>query len=211
MNIQLKLRRGDLRQALLDYAMQAAATGDIETMSLRQAARDLGVSSGAVYRHFPDKDSLLTQTVFIGHQTLSEGFRTIRPADQPAQSIQQVIDRAYAITELYMNFALERPALWRMMFGRIGVLCRETILEQHPEEKEYTPLDVVQQNFCDLHRLGAIPTEPTIGDIRFTWSAVHGAADLAQSGIRYDADDIAGIIDQTVRLNCRAIGFELPY
>ena len=54
-----KLKRGDLRDALVDYTLDVARDGHIETMSLRKAARDLGVSSGAVYRHFADKGALL--------------------------------------------------------------------------------------------------------------------------------------------------------
>ena len=92
----IKLKRGELREALIDYAMDAVDEGTIEIMSLRQAARDLGVSSGAVYRHFADKERLLIEITHSGFLDLKERFRQIRPEDDPSQSLDQVIERMRA-------------------------------------------------------------------------------------------------------------------
>lgn len=50
---------GNLRAAALERAAQLAADGGTGALSLRQLARDLGVSPAALYRHFADKDALL--------------------------------------------------------------------------------------------------------------------------------------------------------
>lgn len=209
MNIQPKMRRGDLRQALLDYAMEEAIAGDIETMSLRKAARDLGVSSGAVYRHFADKDSLLAEIVVMGFFEMRDKYCAIRPADSPAQSPKQVVDRARDLVSYYIRFAIKKPAQWRMMFGRVGVCCREKMMAERPEELAYSSLDVVKENLTDLYRLGAIDHEPSMEDVRYIWSAVHGAADLAQSGIRFDHEHIDQIVEDTVKRNFLSVGFDM--
>lgn len=200
-----KLKRGDLKQALIDYAMNAADEGHVETMSLRKAARDLGVSSGAVYRHFPDKDALLMEVTHMGFTNLRDIFTAIRPKDAPANSLEQAKSRSYEMVSAYIRFALARPALWRMMFGRIGIMCRDNT---SPEDREYTPLDITGGNLMDFYRLGGIETEPTISDVRYIWSATHGAADLAQSGARLDADQLDAVIQQTVDRNLRSIGVQ---
>ncbi|GHA57604.1 TetR family transcriptional regulator [Amylibacter ulvae] len=202
-----KLKRGDLKEALIDYAMDAALDGHVETMSLRKAARDLGVSSGAVYRHFPDKDSLLAEVAHLGFLELREIFLAIRPEGSPATDVKTAIERTHALVKAYISFAIAKPALWHMMFGRIGVLCRERMMKDS-EHMRYTPLDATGENLNDLYELGALDRKPNISDVRYIWSAVHGAADLAQSGARMDSDQLDAVINDTVVRNLRAVRYK---
>ena len=204
----LKLKRGDLRDALIEYALQATKDGHIEVMSLRQAARDLGVSSGAVYRHFADKDTLLAEIVKIGFFDLRDKFVTIRPEGAIAKSQQQAIARCRATCRTYIMFAHENNALWHMMFGRVGMACRDELM-QDPELRRYTPFDVGRELGRDLHRVGLLDHEPDISDNRYIWSAIHGAADLAQSGARLDSDHLDQVIEDTVQRNMRMLGIDL--
>lgn len=205
-----KLKRGDLRDALITYTRAAAKQGHIEVMSLRKAARDLGVSSGAVYRHFADKDALLIEIALQAGMELRAAFHTIRPENDPAQLVQQTVERSFAMTRTYIYFAHENPALWRMMFGRIGRLVRKEAM-QKPEFMKYTTFDAAIENHNDMYRLGALERELTMDDHRYLWSATHGAADLAQSGARFDADQLDRICEQTTIRNLRAVEFKPQY
>jgi AcrR family transcriptional regulator len=208
METAVKLKRGDLREALIIYTREAARQGHIEVMSLRKAARDLGVSSGAVYRHFADKDALLVEIATMAGLELRAAFHTIRPEDAPATSIDQCVERSFSFVRTYIYFAHENPALWRMMFGRIGRLVREEAMKC-PEHMHYTTFDAAIQNHLDLYRLGGLDREPTMEDHRYVWSAVHGAADLAQSGARFDAGQLDEICAGTTLRNLRALGLKI--
>ena len=205
MNCVQPLRRGDLRDALLAYARQAADVGSIDQMSLRAAARDLGVSSGAVYRHFADKDALLKAVAHQGFEELRAIFFAIRAEGAEATSPEEAIARAFHMGRAFVDFAYDNPTLWRMMFGRIGLMCREDH-KADPEIMRYTILDCSAQNCRDLHRMGGLPDAPEIEDIRFVWSAIHGAADLAQSGLRLDGDGRETVAEQTTERSLRALG-----
>ncbi|MCP5086692.1 MAG: TetR/AcrR family transcriptional regulator [Rhodobacteraceae bacterium] len=204
----VKLKRGDLRDALIDYALQATKDGHIEVMSLRQAARDLGVSSGAVYRHFADKDALFSEIVKIGFFDLRERFLAIRPEGDAAKTPEQAVERCFTLARTYIRFAHENTALWHMMFGRAGMQCRDELM-QDPELARYTPFDVSMEITRDLFRLGLLTDEPDLHDIRYMWSATHGAADLAQSGARMDFEQLDEICDETARRNLRSVGLDL--
>lgn len=208
MGSMTKLKRGDLRDALVGYAMKACQDGHIEVMSLRKAARDLGVSSGAVYRHFPDKDSLFHEVVRIGFFDLRERFLVVRPEGDQAKTQEQAIERCFTLARTYILWANENTALWHMMFGRIGMMCRDEIM-LNPDLSRYTPFDVSLEITRDLFRLGLLKSEPDMSDIRYMWSATHGAADLAQSGARMDFEQLDQICEDTALRNLRSIGLHL--
>src|SRR5947208_16483570 len=50
---------GDLRRVLVDEALRLVADGGPEAVNIREIARRAGVSPGAPFRHFPDRQALL--------------------------------------------------------------------------------------------------------------------------------------------------------
>jgi AcrR family transcriptional regulator len=99
---------GDLRAALLTTAMRMLENG--ETFSLRAVARNAGVSPTAPYRHFADRDALESALAVEGFRDLRRDLTTGR--DLPT-SIADLAEFGVA----YVDFALRRPALFRLMFG----------------------------------------------------------------------------------------------
>ncbi|MSU91348.1 TetR family transcriptional regulator [Rhodobacteraceae bacterium 2CG4] len=199
------LKRGDLRDALVGYARAETDAGRIACMSLRAAARDLGVSSGAVYRHFDDKDALLKAVAHQGFQEMRAEFIAIRPEGCAASSAALAAARAFSMGRAFVRFAHGNPALWRMMFGRIGLLCQADHRAEVGDMR-YTILDCTQENIRDLYRLGAIPEPPTVEDTRFMWAAIHGAADLTQCRLQAGDCCLHEIADQTTDRSLRALG-----
>jgi AcrR family transcriptional regulator len=105
---------GDLRAALVEAGLKALETQDIEEISLRQLAREAGVSPTAVYRHFPDKDALLSALGEAGIAQMSAWQREAAAASSGG-------DAFTATGRAYVRWALANPALFRLAFGR----CRE--------------------------------------------------------------------------------------
>src|ERR1700676_5085578 len=65
-------RHGNLPEALVDAALARLESEGVESISLRDLARDAGVNHRAVYRHFPDKLSLLAVVAETGWQRLGQ-------------------------------------------------------------------------------------------------------------------------------------------
>src|ERR1700694_2914120 len=63
-------RHGNLPEALVDAALARLEAEGVESISLRELARDTGVNHRAVYRHFPDKLSLLARVAEQGWRQL---------------------------------------------------------------------------------------------------------------------------------------------
>lgn len=106
-----KYHHGDLRSALLSEGMALVAEKGADRLSLRELARHLGVSAMAPYRHFSDKEALLAAIAADGYRQLQA---RLEGAEQsPASARSSLLQQGIA----YVQFALDRPALFRLMFG----------------------------------------------------------------------------------------------
>ena len=68
---------GDLRNTLLAIARRLVQQHGPEGFSLREAAREAGVSPNAAYRHFTDKAALFVE-VHAARATISSATRGLR-------------------------------------------------------------------------------------------------------------------------------------
>src|SRR3954462_15899119 len=66
---------GDLRSALIRTGFDLLARSGLTAFSVAQVARELGVSTAAPYRHFPDRDHLLAAVATPAAEGLTEGAR----------------------------------------------------------------------------------------------------------------------------------------
>ncbi len=97
---------GDLRRALLDATIEMIEERGGNGVNMAEAARRVGVSSGAPYKHFKDKDALLCALVeYIQKLVLSEIADGTASAESPAEAF-----RLSGI--IYTRWAARHPELF---------------------------------------------------------------------------------------------------
>lgn len=99
---------GDLRAALIWAGLDLLETRVADELSLREVARAVGVSATAVYRHFPDKQSLLAALAMEGLKRLA--------GDQTRAVAASGGDGFAESGRAYVHFALANPGLFRLIF-----------------------------------------------------------------------------------------------
>ena len=97
-----RYHHGNVREHLVQAALEALTTLPPEALSLRGLARSIGVSATATYRHFPGKSDLLHELAMIGCTMLSI---------QLAQSGGRLSD----LGKSYIGFAVNHPNLFSLM------------------------------------------------------------------------------------------------
>lgn len=101
---------GDLRAALVRAAMDLLEEGGEAELSRRAVARRAGVSAAAPYRHYDDREALVSAVAAVGYRELAERLAAAHPSPSTP-------DELASVAVAYVQFALERPALFRIMFG----------------------------------------------------------------------------------------------
>jgi AcrR family transcriptional regulator len=104
-------RHGNLAEALVDAAVARLEADGAEALSLRGLARDAGVNHRAVYRHFPDKLSLVAQVAEEGWRRMERRVRQ-QIAGKPAGE-QMLVAAGIG----FFLFARDNPNLFGLMAG----------------------------------------------------------------------------------------------
>ena len=103
---------GNLRAALLDQAEQTVRERGVDALSLRELARETGVSHGAPRRHFADRRALLDALAEAGFARLGAELR-----DAVAGAGAEFEPRMRAAASAYVRFATRDAALLELMFA----------------------------------------------------------------------------------------------
>ncbi|MDZ4369361.1 MAG: TetR/AcrR family transcriptional regulator [Afipia sp.] len=159
---------GDLRSALVALALERVRKGGAESFSLREAARDAGVTSGAAYKHFADKDQLLAAVA-------AEALALLAHRSQKATSGLKGKERLHASAMAYIDFAAAEPRLFRLAFSRFG--------SDDQTQKDGIPSAFAQLRFA-VTELQPDPGKPADPDaLALAWAVAHGIASLISDGM----------------------------
>ncbi|HZZ63217.1 MAG TPA: TetR/AcrR family transcriptional regulator [Roseiarcus sp.] len=104
-------RHGNLPNALRAAARAILDESGPDAVGLRETARRVGVSATAAYRHFSSKEDLLASVA-------AEGFRELTAT---LEAGVEGPDPLIGLGLAYVEFALQKRGLFRLMFGPILV------------------------------------------------------------------------------------------
>ncbi|WP_344957420.1 TetR/AcrR family transcriptional regulator [Actinomadura miaoliensis] len=173
-----RYHHGDLRAALLTRAEQTLRDKGPGALSLRELARDLGVSHAAPSRHFKDKQALLDALALAGFERL--GAAMTAALEEAEDSFA---DRLSAVLRAYVGFAIGNAALLDLMYSvkhdpaasealiaatnRLATLAAELIVDGQrrgevrdgPVESIALPVMAALHGFAALVVSGALPPE----------------------------------------------------
>lgn len=108
---------GRLKDALIEAARNLVAERGPAGFTLSEAAKRVGVTAAAPYRHFTDRNDLMSELARRGFEAFSLKLEQAWDHGQP--------DAATAFRRLgqaYLGFARQEPGLYNAMFGNAQAL-----------------------------------------------------------------------------------------
>ncbi|MEV7323824.1 TetR/AcrR family transcriptional regulator [Streptomyces sp. NPDC093970] len=156
---------GDLRAACLRAARELLEEDGSAGLSLRAVARRAGVSATAPYRHYADREALVSAVAAEGYRELAEYLLAAHPSPTTP-------DELAAVAVAYVRFALDRPALFRVMFAEP---C-------DPNSEERVAATAAISDYVRGIVRGAFPGADADALSVTVWALVHGLAFLHLDG-----------------------------
>jgi len=160
---------GDLRDALVNAALQEAELGGPEAISISALAKKLGVSQPAPYKHFADREALLLAVT-------AAAFRQFSAVMREAIGKSSKRSKLSRFAQATLEFGLRRNGIYRLMFASRTMACAPKGSELHAAARE--TFEVL------LEALEA----PAVGLLRERsalkiWAAMHGVVMLVEQGL----------------------------
>lgn len=111
------------RDDILDSACALYLAEGLEGFSMRQLARRVGVTAPALYRHYENREAVLAEVVGEAYQRLVRYLYRALEGDTP-------VERFRRAGMAYLDFALENPSLYQMLYASRDVLGMERLSEE---------------------------------------------------------------------------------
>ena len=163
-------RRARKQARILTAARALLRRHGHERLSLRDVARRAGLSPAGMYEFFDAREHLVAT---LGGEASARLSRRLRAA---TRDTPDPVERLVRLGLAYIRFAQERPADFRLLFGRRST--RRSLVEAVPEHSEYAEITAALADVLQVGRPGG--ADPGILEVLAYgfWSSIHGMAVL---------------------------------
>lgn len=155
------------RRAPLDDAAELLDSGGPAAVTLREVGARVGMSRGAPYRHFADKESLLTAVAAEGWERIGDRMHALK-----ADSRLVPLERLRAALLVLITVSREQPHLYQLMFSTPAADPTAVVRAAQRACDEFLTIVAAVTGEQDAQRCSAI-----------LLTGAHGAAGLESSGL----------------------------
>lgn len=166
---------GNLRESLIEAAIEIIAERGRSEFTLRELAKRLGVTHAATYHHFKDKDDLLSTVAERGYKEMGEYLEEVSEKGD-----QNPIMKMRRMGAAYVRYAFENQAYFRVMFGQ-----KFADINAYPEMEEAgkATKDMMEGLVRAGQQAGIYSQDHDVEElIAISWATVHGLALLTING-----------------------------
>ena len=163
---------GRLKDALIEAARSLIAQHGPAGFTLAEAAKLVGVTAAAPYRHFTDREDLMGELARRGFEQFAERLSLAWDAGRP-----DPLTAFRRMGTAYLGFAKEEPGLYTAMFGNAAVLKPEG-----PGAAGHKALDILIGASAVVLQNGGASVRGARALAMQIWTMSHGAATLMLGG-----------------------------
>lgn len=190
--VERSYHHGNLRNELIRVGLELATEGGIKAVGLREAARRIGVSPSAAYRHFDSQADLLMAVRNVLIKKIEVDFE----AALGNITELDILNKLKALGEIYFAFAINNPMQfelfcdvfpetpdWLPHSGRPILILIETLEQINPDSDDIRadalPVWAAMHGISVLCSTGVLRSLPT----EEKWAAQHKTFELIVSGL----------------------------
>ena len=198
---------GDLHRALVSAGTELAREGGPPAIVLREAARRVGVSPNAAYRHFNALPELVGAVAAEALAALARSMEAELARCRPSGDAGiDALSRLGAVGRGYVHFALSEPGLFGTAFTRHGADGPPAEGPRGVGDSGLNPAELLGQALDDMLAAGLLDAEDRDAAATQAWAAVHGLSELLLGPLGGQTrSEREAVIDACLDLVCRGL------
>lgn len=166
---------GNVKTELVDAAMRLMCSEEIEQISLRRLAKEIGVTPSAVYNHFPDKRSLMVAIKIRAFEALNDYFDNIPDdASDPETTIRNLFHG-------YFRFSQMHPTQFLILFRGDTSLTPPSYQSLRMSCRTINRFRSVMMQVYEKYQVKCTEQQ-LVNSVLLSWSQLHGLVILRNSG-----------------------------
>ncbi len=180
--------RQELQALILETAMTLFLDEGYANVTIRKIARQIEYSPATVYQYFKDREEIFDALRTMAFSRFYEQLTPLRDVHDPSQRLRMG-------GEVYIDFAINNPQYYDLMFIMRPPVQQETEGKESPAKKSY---ELLRQNIQDCIAAHQLRAGTDIDTAAFAmWSFIHGATSLLirQRAGMIPAKDLRSTVD----------------
>ncbi len=166
----------DLKQSILDAAKKLFLKDGYEATSIRKIAAEIEFSPTTIYLYYKDKGE-------IAHALHQEGFKILAGQFRVLSYVESPIERLRAMGKVYLQFALDYPDFYELMFVMKEPMAHiKQGCEMDEWEEGTQAFQLLLANVQACQAAGYFAGYDPVAFAMMTWSAMHGFCTLKLHG-----------------------------
>lgn len=192
----------DTKTRIIESARDIYLAEGLHALSMRKVAKVAGLSTMAAYRHFENKDDLISHVIMEGFRIFQSYFYRALEGKTPAE-------RLLLSAESYLEFALENPKYYEVMFMSVA-----HITQAAPSDKAKDLIRAAVQFLYDRINecadAGVLDGPPSRRKVLHLWSHSHGLISLYLSGHIDSHTPFEELYRESMAIMFKGMGFKEP-
>lgn len=184
--------RLDTRQSILATARELFLLKGFEATTIRNIAEKIEYSPSTIYQHFKDKNEIF-------YTIHSEAFAELVRYLNASEIHKNPMDQLIALGQIYIQFALENPELYDLMFIMEAPIDFLNYLEDANWTEGKMAFDYLKSVIANCIQQGLIKETDLESLSYLIWSTVHGLVTISirKRGLKIGLSDPDTIIQRS--------------
>ena len=118
----MKLNTEIRQKQIIESSMEIIRLGGIQTLTIKEISRKIGISEQAIYRHFKNKLAILLAIIEYFNENLQQSFQS---KDKSISSLEKIQD----LTTAHLEYLQDRPSTAAIIFAE-EIFQNESVLAE---------------------------------------------------------------------------------
>jgi AcrR family transcriptional regulator len=189
----------DTKTRIIESARDIYLAEGLNALSMRKVAKQAGMSTMAAYRHFENKDDLISHVIMEGFKIFQTYFYKALEGRTPAE-------RLILSSDSYYLFAVENPKYYEVMFMSVSHVTDVPPSEQ-AQDLVRASVQFLYDRIAECVEAGLLDGPATKRQVLHLWSHSHGLISLYLSGHIDGHTPFKELYQESMSLMLKGLGF----